>query len=164
VAGELVEPVITWVKESLEDDITTDLPKMEGWKHVNGDPSTARPGSRQVQKATIKAPYMEVSYPIPGVDDRPIRCDLILLWGYDGSSIGNINVRPTNPNDPPGGGLSVRGELYDEPDQPSAGGGKCAAVRLAFNYTFTFEFDSQGRRSFDVILLGDGRHTVELQD
>jgi hypothetical protein len=164
VAGELVEPVITWVKESLEDDITTDLPKMEGWKHVNGDPSTARPPNRQVQKATIKAPFMEVSYPIPGVDDRPIRCDLIVLWGYDGSSVGNINVRPTNPNDPPGGGLSVRGELYDEPDQTTASGGKCAAVRLAFNYTFTFEFDSQGRKSFDVILYGDGRHAVELQD
>ena len=162
IVGEAVAPVIQWVKESLTDDIETELPTVDGWVHLDGDPSNRRPSQEQVQTAAIKGPQMGIDYL---VTESTIRCDLLATWRYDGSSVGYVRIRPTNPNDPPGGGLRIKGEVYtDEPAHTNSAGERAAAIRLLFTYTFTFSADSLEYRNFDLILYGDGTYDVVRHD
>jgi hypothetical protein len=162
IAGEAVGPIIQLVQASLEDDIKATLPNLNGWVDANGNVSKVQAsGGGPVGHAheEIKGPVMWVSYPVPFVDDRPIRCDLLVDWDYDGSSIGNIVVRLTNPNDPTGGGLDIKGENPAFTTHTEAGQ-KSMRVRLPFTYNFSFEFDSPGYKSFDVVLHADGKFDV----
>jgi hypothetical protein len=157
-AGKIIDTVIKKIPEWMEDDISLELPQLDGWKHVNDDAANRRTGQEQVKTVTITGPSMEVDRL---VDTDKISVDLQLTWSYDGSSVGNIRIRPKNANDATGAALKVTGEVYDTTQtKASASGGTCAAIRLLFNYHFTFTIGSPEDANFDVILYGDGTYDV----
>jgi hypothetical protein len=158
MAGPITETLLKKIDEWANDDINLVLPQLDGWKHVNDDPSTRRAGHEDVKTVTITGPYWEVDRVF---DTDKISVDLQVTWSYDGSSAGNIRIRPKNPNDATGAALKVTGEVYNTPQtKAAAGGGKCAAIRLLFNYHFTFTIGSPEDVNFDVLLYGDGTHDV----
>jgi len=158
VAGPIVETLLKKIDEWADDDINLVLPQLDGWKHVRDDPSTQRVGNEQVKTVTITGPWMEVDRL---VDTDKITVDLQVTWSYDGSSVGNIRIRPKNANDATGAALKVTGEVYNTTQtKTTADGGTCAAIRLLFNYHFTFTIGSPEDTNFDVLLYGDGTHDV----
>jgi hypothetical protein len=110
-----------------------------------------------VKTVTITGPYMEVDRL---VDTDKISVDLQVTFSHDGSSVGNIRIRPKNANDATGAALKVSGEVYNTTQTKSTASGTCAAIRLLFNYHFTFTIGSPEDTNFDVLLYGDGTHDV----
>jgi hypothetical protein len=158
VAGPITETLLKKIDEWADDDINLVLPQLDGWKHVRDDVSTQRAGNEQVKTVTVTGPWMEVDRL---VDTDKITVDLQVTWSYDGSSVGNIRIRPKNANDATGAALKVTGEVYNTTQtKPTADGGTCAAIRLLFNYHFTFTIGSPEDTNFDVLLYGDGTHDV----
>ena len=166
VVGEIVanaaEPLIEWFRDSVSDDISVELPDMLGWYDADANPANSHPEQRRKHIAKVKGPVMYVDW---GFTEKPIRCDLLITWYADGSSLGEVTLRPTNPNDPAGGGLKVKGTIRNHGvTVTDASGARVATLGLSFLYTFDWAADSLEYRNMDVTLYGNGEHDVEYLD
>lgn len=162
IVSPIVETTLEMITKSLEDDVTTELPRLKGWKHVNDDPANAVRPNASTLTTPISGP--EVVNHLPEFMGDRIGCDLLITWAHDGRSVGEIQVRPSNARDTAGWALRATGEVYDDPQAyKSADGQTCAAVRLLFTYNFTRVLGSPIVNNFDVILYGNGAVEVRNQ-
>ena len=159
LASPIANTILEMITDSFGDDITTQLPRLKGWKYVQDDPANGQRSNARTITTPITTPTV-VNH-VPEFLGDTMGCDLVITWAYDGRSVGEIQVRPANPRDTAAWSLNVTSEVYDDQQtyQPSSGP-TCCAVRLLFSYNFSWTFGSGRIYNFDVILYGNGAVVV----
>ena len=159
VAGEAIGPLIEWLKESFGDDITADLPTLKGWIDPNGGiiRRINPPGADGLVMPSRRSRRKRYRW-TPGSSEGPWGAICLSPWDYDGTSIGEILVRLTNPNDPIGGSMHIKGHEPSMSVEPNAAGIPSVRVSLPFTYNYSFSFSSPEYRNFDVVLYADGKY------
>jgi hypothetical protein len=162
IASPIVNTILEIITNSFGDDIVTELPRLKGWKYVQDNSANGQRTNARTITTTITTPTV-VNH-VPEFLGDTMGCDLVVTWAYDGRSVGEIQVRPSNPRDTAAWSLHVTGEVYDDQQTYQPGSGPtCCAVRLLFSYNFSWTFGSGRIYNFDVILYGNGAVEVRNQ-
>ena len=163
IASPIVNTILELITTAFDDDITTELPRLKGWKYVQDNAANGQRTNARTITTTINGPTV-VNH-VPEFLGDTMGCDLVITWAYDGRSVGEIQVRPANPRDTAAWSLHVTGEVYDDQQtyQPGGGAPSCCAVRLLFSYNFSWTFGSGQISNFDVILYGNGAVEVRTR-
>jgi hypothetical protein len=155
IAGATMERIL-----SDEGDLRFELDQLRGLKHPFDDPSKSGTSDLQTHYETFKGPHAST---VLGLDE--IYADIEVRWQTNGRSVGNLTITPgRDSSDAAGAGLKVTARLLPEgrtflteDRQPMAG------IPLEILYQFTNVIRSDIYYKTEIMLYGNGRHSVSYQ-
>jgi hypothetical protein len=157
VASAIAGAVMTRILDN-DGDISWELDQLRGLKHVADNASNQGSAAFQNGRMEVK------DWPVRtnGFGDS-IYCNFEVRWQYNGRSLGNVQITPTETNDAVGHGLTVKAQIMDDANAYTAPGSTTsfAAIKIRFHYRFTRPLGSDGLAINDVVLFGNGTHSLE---